>query len=62
MLERLDTRGLELLEAIPSDKMLAMYDFEGRSMTGTAGWISDCDACEKGNARVSGFCRETVCL
>ena len=33
MMERLDTRGLELLGAIPSDKMLAMYDFEGRNIT-----------------------------
>ena len=55
MLERLDTRGLELLEAIPSDKMLAMYDFEGRSITDSAGWISDCDACEKGNAEFRDF-------
>lgn len=31
-LERLDTRGLELLAAIPSDKKLALYDFEGRSI------------------------------
>ena len=32
MIERLDTRGLELLAAIPSDKKLALYDFEGRSI------------------------------
>lgn len=34
MVERLDTNGLELLAAIPSDKTLAMYDFEGRDITG----------------------------
>ena len=33
MLEKLDTRGLELLAAIPSDKTLAMYDFEGKCIT-----------------------------
>ena len=32
LIERLDTRGLELLAAIPSDKKLALYDFEGRSI------------------------------
>ena len=32
MIERLYTRGLELLAAIPSDKKLALYDFEGRSI------------------------------
>lgn len=34
MMARLDTKGLELLAAVPSDKTLAMYDFEGRSITG----------------------------
>lgn len=34
MVERLDTNGLELLAAIPSDKTLAMYDFEGKDITG----------------------------
>lgn len=33
MLESLNTRGLELLAAIPSDKTLAMYDFEGKCIT-----------------------------
>lgn len=33
MLETLNTRGLELLAAIPSDKTLAMYDFEGKCIT-----------------------------
>lgn len=33
MLEKLDTRGLELLAAIPSDKTLAMYDFGGKCIT-----------------------------
>lgn len=34
MIEKLDTKGLELLVAIPSDKTLSMYDFEGKSLTG----------------------------
>lgn len=34
MVERLDTKGLELLAAIPSDKELALYDFEGKDITG----------------------------
>lgn len=33
MLETLNTRGLELLAAVPSDKTLAMYDFEGKCIT-----------------------------
>ena len=32
MMERLDTRGVELLAAVPSDKKLALYDFEGRNI------------------------------
>ena len=33
MIGKLDTKGLELLAAIPSDKTLSMYDFEGKSLT-----------------------------
>ena len=32
MTEGMDKCGLEILAAIPSDKKLALYDFEGRSI------------------------------
>lgn len=33
MVDKIDTKGVELLAAIPSDKTLSLYDFEGKSLT-----------------------------